>query len=36
LLQRNRLIVFEQVMENSVHGISMLHSNETLVSEYEG
>jgi hypothetical protein len=27
--------VFERVMKNSVHGTSMLYSNETPVSEYE-
>jgi hypothetical protein len=35
LFQRNRLIVFERVTENSVHGTSTLHFNETPVSEYE-
>jgi hypothetical protein len=25
-----------RVTENSVHGISMLHPNETPISEYEG
>jgi hypothetical protein len=35
LFQRNKLLVFERVMKNSVHGTSMLHSNETSVSEYE-
>jgi hypothetical protein len=28
--------VFEQVMKNSVHVTSMLHSNETPISEYKG
>jgi hypothetical protein len=28
--------VFERVTKNSVHGTSMLHYNETPVSEYEG
>jgi hypothetical protein len=36
LFQKNKLIVFEWVTKNSVHGTSMLHSNETPVSEYEG
>jgi hypothetical protein len=35
LFHRNRLSVLEQVIENSVYGMSTLHSNETPVSKYE-
>jgi hypothetical protein len=36
LFMRNRLTIFDQVRENSVHGTLMVHSNETPVLEYEG